>query len=267
MNHARPPWRLLDAGLARLSAHGYRDATWFYAGALPWCSGLLWAWTRFASWHATPAAYVEAALGLSLLYAWRSACSSRYAEGLSPASAPPSPLPPLECAGAGALFLLAWLASILALFWLTPTVYIAGVCFPLELRDALPRAPLRSAWAGAFRHSFAWYGEAMVFALHTLLLAAIALVNLVVAALLLPRLLASLLGIPSLWAEVPPLQLAANSGFWVGMVLLVYLLLAPVAQAAIVVAYEEQRDQRTGDDLRHQLERLSAKSSPVGALA
>ena len=271
MSDGPRPWQLLDAGFARLAASGYRDAAWFYAGALPFCTAFLWAWTRFASRHATSAAYLQAGLLLSLLYTWKSYCSCRFLERLLPApSTSSATLRGLQAAGAGALWLLACLASLLALFWSTATVYVAAAYFPLELRAADAPRPLRTAVAGAFRASFDWYLEQQLFALHCLLIAGVVAANLALTAVAAPQLLARLLGLRTLWADIPVSRLLLNSGLWVALVLLTYLLLGPAVQAAIVVSYEHQRSRRTGDDLRlelERLERLQAAASVIEEIA
>ena len=258
------PLKLLDQGAALLGARGFRPALWFYAGALPWCAGLLAVWTRLASWHTAAAAYAGAALLLSLLYAWHGFCSSRAMEALDPA--PPLPwaarcLRDLQNTGMRAVWLVAGCFSFL--IW-TSTFYVAGLYFPLELRAAPGRkAPARAALVESVRLSGSWYKRQQLFALHCLLMAVCVAVNLAAAAFAVPYLLKSLLGVSSLWTRISPRFLLLNSTFWIGLLLLTYLLMAPLVLAAAAVSYDELKNRRTGGDLRRELALLQQERARV----
>ncbi len=254
------PLALLDQGISLLADAGFQPALWFYAGALPWCCGMLWIWTRLATWHADLNAYFLAALLLAGLYAWKSYCTGRFMESLLPASPEPAAataLRGLNHAAAGAFFLCAWLASLATLLGVT-AVYGASLYFPLELRARQgQKGWRRRALRGSFQIGGSGFGQQQFLALHCLLLAAILMVNLGIAVFLAPYLLNHLFGLETAWTRVSPLALMANSTFWAGLALLTYLLLAPFAQAAFAVRYFHRKSRRTGEDLELELRKLA----------
>lgn len=245
----------------------------FYLGVIPFAVGLLYFTADMSRSGLADESVVGASLVMTGLYFWMRICQARFCKGLWDTIAPAAqdPLPRTERIrqGIAACFfqslqtplLLVGLFFVIPLGWIIAALQNASV---LAFTQGGEGKTLRRLFGNSFRHShFDWaqnHGVLLIFAVVGLF----TWINLVATAIVVPTLVKAFFGVESVFT-ISPTAAILNSTFFLGTLILTYLVMSPMLKAAYTLRCFYAESRTTGADLLSRLASCEKTREPVSA--
>ncbi|MDA7926455.1 DUF4129 domain-containing protein [Verrucomicrobiales bacterium] len=233
----------------------------FYLGTIPFVIGLLYfaADMSRSGMAREDAAFVAGIM--ALLYVWMRVCQARFCDGLWNFLSPKTDgeIRKRICfRGVAALLLLHSIQGPLLVIGLITVIPLGWVIAAREnlsvlaFRNERSEGGLRKLWAESLRLSgYQWaqnHGVLIVLGIFTLF----TWVNVIGTAILVPTFAKAIFGIDSVFT-ISPIAAVLNSTFFLGSLLLTYLVVAPLMKAAYTIRCFQARSRSTGEDLLSRL--------------
>jgi len=234
----------------------------FYLGAVPFAVALLYfvadmSRSSLADRHVVPASFAMVAF-----YFWMRWCQARFCAGLwetvSPGQAPErAPVEKFRYAAAlwcvqafHVPLLIVGLFLAIPLGWIVAALQNASV---LALTQDYGRRPFRGLVAASMRRSHDEWAQNHGILLILSVVALFTWVNVIATCVIVPSLGKSLFGVESIFT-LSPVAAIMNTTFFLGTLLMTYLVISPMMKAAYVLRCFHAESRHTGADLSSRLE-------------
>jgi hypothetical protein len=244
---------------------------WFYAGAVPFAIGMLYFVADMGRSSLAADDAPAAAAGMAAIYFWMRWCQAGFCAGLWDTISPgqlPKRTGVERLRAVAALFLLQSLNLpflLVGLFFAVPLGWIVAMLQNFTVlaatQDLGGRAG-RQLFSSAVRHSHHHWAQNHGILLVLCFVALFTWINLIATCLIVPGLAKSFFGVESVFT-VSPMAAMMNSTFFLGSILLTWLVVSPMMKAAYSLRCFYAESRHTGADLLSRLATCRAKRDRV----